>query len=178
MVSSTVTRPKLGTLRGSVVAAGAGSGPAAPLPGRCGARTALAADGVVAAGAATGSGRHVDRSAPALAAVRGGIQRTCELLEQMLNLARVQEPLQDSDTTVSLRRVLRQVLEDLMPLADEKNIDPGVEGENDAHVLALEADIKALVEGVTETLFAIRRWVAESICESSQRTGHQTRGTG
>ena len=58
--------------------------------------------------------------------MRGGIQRTCELLEQMLNLARVQEPLQDSGTTVSLGRVLRQVLEDLMPLADEKNIDPGV----------------------------------------------------
>ncbi|MEO7152534.1 MAG: ATP-binding protein, partial [Burkholderiaceae bacterium] len=95
----------------------------------------------------------VDMSSAArqrLGALRGGIQRSCELLEQMLNLARAQQPAQAAGITVSLRQILRQVLEDLMPLADAKDIDLGVEGENDARVLAHEADLVALVRNLVE----------------------------
>lgn len=53
---------------------------------------------------------------------------------------------------VSLYNVLRRVLEDLMPLVEEKNVDIGVISASDAEVLALEIDliisVKSLLENV------------------------------
>lgn len=66
-----------------------------------------------------------------------GLQRARTLVTQLLALARVQA--QDRTGTSSrsrqgLREVVRPVLEDLLPLAQEKNIDLGVDGPLEAVV--------------------------------------------
>jgi two-component system OmpR family sensor kinase len=88
-----------------------------------------------------------------LDALRRGLQRARLLLEQMLALARAQEAAGDSGaqgTQVSMRRVFREVLEDLMPLAEAKRIDLGVTGQDDAGVAAAEVDLKTLVRNLAE----------------------------
>ena len=83
-----------------------------------------------------------------LASLRNGIQRTRSLLAQLLTLARVQESSHGQSEKVSVQHVFRQVLEDLMPLADAKNIDLGVVSEVDANVMAQEMDLKTLVKNL------------------------------
>ncbi|MDR3452299.1 MAG: ATP-binding protein [Rhodoferax sp.] len=85
-----------------------------------------------------------------LAVLRSGIRRTRGLLDQLLTLARVQDSSRGRTQTVSVQQVFRQVLEDLMPLADVKNIDVGVEGAQDARVTAHEADLKTLVKNLVD----------------------------
>lgn len=85
-----------------------------------------------------------------LAVLRGGIRRTRGLLDQLLMLARVQDSSRVRTRAVSVQQVFRQVLEDLMPLAEVKNIDVGVEGTQDARVTAPEADLKTLVKNLVD----------------------------
>ena len=85
-----------------------------------------------------------------LATLRKGIQRNRSLLDQLLTLAREQEIPRESSETVSVQHVFRQVLEELMPLAEAKKIDLGVVGELDAQVLATEVDMKTLVKNLVE----------------------------
>jgi two-component system OmpR family sensor kinase len=95
----------------------------------------------------------VDISAPGrqrLAALRGGIQRTRELLDQLLALARVQEQPRGHAAKLSLRQTVREVLEDLMPLAESKRIDIGVEGVDDAVVRAHEVDLRTLIRNLID----------------------------
>jgi two-component system OmpR family sensor kinase len=61
-----------------------------------------------------------------LQALRQGIERTKTLLEQLLALAHAQATVQQPVRLYSVQYVYRQVLEDLMPLAEHKNIDIGV----------------------------------------------------
>jgi two-component system OmpR family sensor kinase len=68
----------------------------------------------------------------------------------MLTLARSQEPSAGKMSNVSLETVIRQVLEDLVPLAEEKNIDLGVIGDVDAQVQAQVVDLKVLVKNLVD----------------------------
>lgn len=62
-----------------------------------------------------------------LASLRLGLTREKNLLEQLLSLAREQQPLQKPETEpVLVNEVFRQVIETLLPLALEKRIDIGV----------------------------------------------------
>lgn len=85
-----------------------------------------------------------------LAALSAGVRRTRELLDQLLALARTQEPRRADATRVSLHRVIRDVLEDLMPLAEDKQIDLGVIGEVDAQVQGTLVDTKMLVKNLID----------------------------
>jgi two-component system OmpR family sensor kinase len=85
-----------------------------------------------------------------LHALISGMQRTRVLLDQLLTLARTQEPSAGRMRDVSLEPVIRQVLEDLMPLAEEKSIDLGVIGDVDAQVHAQEVDLKVLVKNLVD----------------------------
>jgi two-component system OmpR family sensor kinase len=73
-----------------------------------------------------------DEARGRLQALISGLQRTRVLLDQLLTLARTQEPSAEKMRNVSLEPVIRQVLEDLVPLAEEKSIDLGVVGDVDA----------------------------------------------
>lgn len=83
-----------------------------------------------------------------LATLRQGIERGRVLLEQLLSLARAQSSMPLPAAPVSVRRVYRHVLEDLMPLAEARHIDIGVEGDSDALVLANEVDLITLVKNL------------------------------
>lgn len=79
-----------------------------------------------------------------------GIKRGRSLLEQLLTLAKVQTNIEFPKTWVSLQGVYRRVLEDLMPLAEEKQIDIGIEGVLDAQVWANELELITVVKNLVD----------------------------
>ncbi|KDP87396.1 histidine kinase [Cupriavidus sp. SK-3] len=85
-----------------------------------------------------------------LATLRQGIERGRNLLEQLLSLARAQSAVPVPAVPLPVRRIYRRVLEDLMPLAEARHIDLGVEGESDAQVLASEADLLTIVRNLVD----------------------------
>lgn len=89
-------------------------------------------------------------AASRLTTLRHGIHRNRNLLDQLLTLARAQNPPLEASKTVSIQLVFRQVLEDLMPLAESKGIDLGVTGEMDATVGVSEVDLYTLVKNLVD----------------------------
>jgi two-component system OmpR family sensor kinase len=85
-----------------------------------------------------------------LEALIAGLARTRELLDQLLTLARTQEPSAQDLQPVSLELVIREVLEDLVPLAEQKSIDLGVVGALDAQVSARMVDLKVLIKNLVD----------------------------
>ena len=85
-----------------------------------------------------------------LAALQRGIERGRDLLEQLLTLAKAQSTADQPQSPVSVQGIYRRVLEDLMPLAEAKHIDIGVEGAQDARVLVSELDLVALVKNLVD----------------------------
>ncbi|OHX19635.1 ATP-binding protein [Chromobacterium sphagni] len=85
-----------------------------------------------------------------LEALRRGIERGRVLLDQLLALARVQAAPKLAHAPVSAQQVYRQVLEDLLPLAEAKRIDIGVEGEQDAQIAPSELDLLAMVKNLVD----------------------------
>lgn len=85
-----------------------------------------------------------------LVALRQGIERGRNLLDQLLALAKAQAALERPTSPVSVQHVYRRVLEDLMPLAEAKHIDIGVEGEQDAQLWASELDVMAVVKNLVD----------------------------
>src|SRR5699024_1935662 len=73
-----------------------------------------------------------DQGRDRLATLRQGIERSRKLLEQLLTLAKSQAATEAPPAPVSIQSIFRLVLEDLMPLAEAKNIDIGVKGDQDA----------------------------------------------
>ncbi len=80
--------------------------------------------------------------------LRKGIERGRILLDQLLALARVQSSGTTSGVSVSVQQVYRHVLEDLMPLAEAKDIDIGVTSDFDARVPVNEVDLTILVKNL------------------------------
>jgi two-component system OmpR family sensor kinase len=85
-----------------------------------------------------------------LDALRQGIERGRNLLDQLLTLAKVQSSSESPKSPESVQRIYRRVLEDLMPLAEAKRIDIGVEGEQDAQVWVSELDMIAVVKNLVD----------------------------
>ncbi|SOE92042.1 two-component system, OmpR family, sensor kinase [Burkholderia sp. D7] len=82
--------------------------------------------------------------------LRGGLARTRALQEQLLTLARVQDGGDQFSAKTSIRKVFRQVIEDLLPLAEQKGVDLGVEGDHDAFVSVGETDLVTLVKNLVD----------------------------
>ncbi|MHB1199956.1 MAG: ATP-binding protein [Polaromonas sp.] len=94
-----------------------------------------------------------EMSAPArerLVTLRGGLQRTRLLLDQLLALARAQQGISTEVPAISVQRVFRQVLEDLMPLAQVKHIDLGVPVNSDAALGVAVVDLTTLIRNLVE----------------------------
>ncbi|MGS0742386.1 sensor histidine kinase [Glaciimonas sp. GG7] len=85
-----------------------------------------------------------------LMTLRRGIERGRNLLDQLLTLAKAQAALDRPKSSVSVQHVYRQVLEDLMPLAEDKHIDIGVEGEQDAQLWVNASDLIAVVKNLVD----------------------------
>lgn len=76
-------------------------------------------------------------------------ERTRTLIEQLLVSARVQEDHRLVKIPVSLKDVLREVLEDLLPLADVKTIGISVEGD-DVVVFSEAIDLQILIKNLID----------------------------
>lgn len=85
-----------------------------------------------------------------LGTLREGIERTRGLLEQLLSLARAQVTTAVPQGEISLREIIRRVLEDLMPLAIAKSIDVGVIGAGEVSICASEIDAISIVKNVLD----------------------------
>ena len=85
-----------------------------------------------------------------LATLKNGLKRTQTLLNQLLAFARAQQPASAPVPLVSIQAVFRTVLEDLMPLAEARQIDLGMVGESDSSVAIQEADLTMLVKNLVE----------------------------
>lgn len=85
-----------------------------------------------------------------LEALQRGIERGRNLLDQLLTFAKAQTTPALPQLTVSIQGIYRRVLEDLMPLAEAKGIDIGVEGAQDAHVLVSELDLITIVKNLVD----------------------------
>ncbi|HET8596456.1 MAG TPA: HAMP domain-containing sensor histidine kinase [Castellaniella sp.] len=85
-----------------------------------------------------------------LATLRQGIRRSRELLDQLLSLARAQSPAEPARETVSILKLYRQVLEDLVAQAHAKQIDLGVSESRDVNVRASELDLSTLVRNLVD----------------------------
>ncbi len=85
-----------------------------------------------------------------LAVLRQGVERGRSLLDQLLTLARAQSAAESPSPPVSVQSIYRRVLEDLMPLAEVKHIDIGVEGTQDAEVQVSELDMIAVVKNLVD----------------------------
>ena len=85
-----------------------------------------------------------------LEALRDGLARSRVLLDQLLSMARYQEQRMETKEKTSLRQVVREVLEDLMPLAEKKHIDIGVVGSDDALINAHQIDLTVLVKNLVD----------------------------
>lgn len=91
-----------------------------------------------------------DTARQRLATLRQGIERGRRLLDQLLALARAQSAPSAASDTVAVMQVYRRVLEDLMPLAEARQIDIGVEGEAGLRVQAAEVDLITIVRNLVD----------------------------
>jgi hypothetical protein len=73
--------------------------------------------------ASTAGGRHED----AVQQLEAGVARAARLVEQLLALAREERDGRREHEPVALPEVAREVLEELLPLADRRGIDLGME---------------------------------------------------
>ncbi|MBS0391642.1 MAG: two-component sensor histidine kinase [Proteobacteria bacterium] len=89
-------------------------------------------------------------AAERVAQLRGGMERSRHLLDQLLGLARAQSTSATRQAPQSVQAVFRQVIQDLLPLAEAKGIDLGVEGEQDARVAAAQADLHLLLKNLAD----------------------------
>lgn len=85
-----------------------------------------------------------------LTVLREGIARGKSLLDQLLTLAQAQSDTDLAQSAVSVLAIYRRVLEDLMPQAEVKRIDIGVEGTQDARVWAREIDLFAMIRNLVD----------------------------
>ncbi|WP_077425511.1 sensor histidine kinase [Rodentibacter myodis] len=82
--------------------------------------------------------------------IQQSIQRSRHLLEQLLSLARLQNNSLENYTTFNIQTVFRRVIEDLLPLALNKNQDLGVINEQAVYFHGLETDFYLLVKTLVD----------------------------
>jgi len=82
--------------------------------------------------------------------LRRGIARSRALLNQLLELARSQMAIMTPESPVSVQQVYRHVLEDLMPMAEQKNIDIGVTSDAELNLLINEGDLTSIVKNLVD----------------------------
>lgn len=86
-----------------------------------------------------------------IAEIRRGILRMARLTSQLLDLARAEAPEDPSAAPATdLAPVLRQVIETVLPLAEQRSIDLGVTTEIQARVRCREQDLTAVIMNVVD----------------------------
>ncbi|WP_312184671.1 HAMP domain-containing sensor histidine kinase [Pantoea sp. CTOTU46764] len=83
--------------------------------------------------------------------LRAGMKRTSTLVEQLLSLSRAQNgevgnlpPVE----SIAVFTVVKQVVSDLLPLAEQKSIDIGVVGNSEASIIARPSELYTLLRNI------------------------------
>lgn len=92
----------------------------------------------------------LDKSRERLTVMRTGLIRARLLLDQLLGLARAQMTEAPITQSAPLRPQLFAVLEDLMPLAQAKDIDLGVIDASDVSIRANPGDVRMMLRNLIE----------------------------
>ena len=82
--------------------------------------------------------------------LREGIRRNRHLLEQLLAMARAQAPEHQQSQRHGAHALFRRVIQDLHLQAAEKNIDLGIDGEEDAPVRGDELSLYTLIRNLAD----------------------------
>lgn len=82
--------------------------------------------------------------------LKGGLQRMRALLEQLLVMARSQETVAHPESSISMEDVFKQVLEDLIPSAEAKNVDIEVDTERSAIFTGQLFDALMLIKNLVD----------------------------
>ena len=82
--------------------------------------------------------------------LRQGMQRTRALIDQLLTLARSQAQPVMQTSPVSAQTILRLVIEDVIPLAERRQIDLGVTRQDDVHIRMPEVDLTAIMRNLMD----------------------------
>jgi two-component system OmpR family sensor kinase len=85
-----------------------------------------------------------------VATLRQGITRSRALLNQLLALARSQVEVMPPKAPVSVQQIYRRALEDLMPMAEQKNIDIGITSNAELNLYINEGDLTCLVKNLID----------------------------
>lgn len=96
---------------------------------------------------------HQDLPAEAktqLIQVKQGIQRSRNLLEQLLSLARIQNNKMENHTDFNIQDIFRSVIEDVLLLALDKDQDLGVTNDQAVNFHGSETDIYLLVKTLVD----------------------------
>ena len=92
--------------------------------------------------------------------LRQGMQRARVLIDQLLTLARSQAQPVIQTSRVSAQTILRRVIEDVIPLAERRQIDLGVTRQDDVYIQMPEVDLTAIMRNLIDN--AIRYSPPES----------------
>lgn len=91
-----------------------------------------------------------DEAKTQLNQMKQGIQRSRNLLEQLLSLARIQNNKMDNHTDFNVQDIFRRVIEDLLPLALNKDQDLGVTDDQSVNFHGSETDLYLLVKTLVD----------------------------
>ena len=79
-----------------------------------------------------------------------GIERSRQLIDQLLSLAAAQAAVPRPQARIGVHAVYRRVLEDLLPLAEQKHLDIGVEDSADVQLLINPMDLFTLIKNLVD----------------------------
>jgi len=96
--------------------------------------------------ASTAGGEHGD----AVRQLEAGVARAARLVEQLLALAREERGGSREHAPVALHDVVREVLEEVLPLADERDIDLGMERADPVRVAGDRDALRVLVRNLLD----------------------------
>ncbi|NNB53932.1 ATP-binding protein [Pseudomonas fragi] len=79
-----------------------------------------------------------------------GIERSRQLIDQLLSLAAAQAAVPRPQARIGVHAAYRRVLEDLLPLAEQKHLDIGVEDSADVQLLINPMDLFTLIKNLVD----------------------------
>jgi len=85
-----------------------------------------------------------------LQTLRQGIDRTSVLLEQLLSLAKAQNVIQQDVKVLSVNQLYINVLEDLLPIAEAKDINVGIKSKQDVIVKMSEMNLLSIIKNLVD----------------------------
>ena len=85
-----------------------------------------------------------------LLTLKSGLQRSRMLLDQLLALARAQQTANTDSSCISVQQLFREVLEDLIALAEARKIDLGVVGTDDVKLLIQAIDMTVIIKNIVD----------------------------